>query len=56
MTDPRLTPISDIIKSLEDEITEAQWEGDFQGAQHLEFKLKHLKQLQQQGELYVPDH
>lgn len=51
--DPRLTDVSEQVKKLEREVSDAEWDND----PRLEFlvkELRHYKELQEKGELYEP--
>lgn len=53
--DQRLTPITDLIKQLENDISDAEWDLDFDRADRLYEELGHYKKLLKNGELYVPN-
>ncbi len=52
--DDRLEVLSDVIKKLQRDISDAEWEGLDIKAERLSFELEGLLALQDQGELYLP--
>lgn len=53
--DQRLTPVLDLIKKLENEVIDAEWDLDFDKADRLYEELCHYRKLHKDGELYVPN-
>ena len=50
-----LTDINKVIKGLEDDISDYEWNEQFDRANDLRVYLESLYKLREQGELYVPE-
>jgi hypothetical protein len=53
--DQRLTPITDLIQKLEQEVSDAEWDLDFTTADRLYEELGYYRKLLKDGVLYVPN-
>jgi hypothetical protein len=50
-----LTPIQDAYNRTAQAIDEHEWEGDFDRADFLRQELKHIEELRDKGDVYVPN-
>ena len=54
-SDERVTPITEVINRLENQMLDAEWDLDFNRADRLYEELGYYKKLLKEGELYVPN-
>lgn len=54
-SDQRIKPIADIIRKLEQDLSDAEWDLDFTTADRIYEELSYYRDRQKEGELYVPN-
>ena len=55
MPDQRIQPITELIRKLETDLSDAEWDLDFTKADRLYEELCYYRKLHKDGELYVPN-
>ena len=53
--DQRLTPLTDLIKDLEQKVSDAEWDLDYTNADRYYEELCYYRKLLKEGQLYVPN-